>query len=133
MKLFGEKSSSEGIAEAVRKYGDINVREEDIGAVSTSICRSCYLLVKCTIEKTAKFYSVCHNADEKHFAPELKRSIADRSPSQTAVSPSVLPDLKRRRKSSSTNSGVFLFKTILPKPADADENSLDTEVFQNRF
>ena len=38
------------------------------------------------IEKTAKFYSVCHKADEKHFAPELKRSIADRSPSQAAVS-----------------------------------------------
>ena len=138
MKLFGEKSSSEGIAEAVRKYGDINVREKDIGAVSTSICRSCYLLIKCIIEKTAKFYSICHNADEKPFAPELKRSIADRSPSQTAVSPSVLPDLKRRhleRKSStcSTNSRVCLFKTILPKPADADENSLDTEVFQNRF
>ena len=70
MKLFGEKSSREGIAEAVRKYGDINVREEDIGAVSTSICRSCFLLVKCIIEKTAKFYSVCHNADEKYFAPE---------------------------------------------------------------
>ena len=30
LKLFGEKSSREGIAEAVRKYGDINVREEDI-------------------------------------------------------------------------------------------------------
>jgi len=136
LKLFGKKSSREGIAEAVRKYGDINVREEDIGAVSTSICRSCYLLVKCTIEKTAKFYSVRHNADEKQFAPELKRSIADRSPSQTAVSPSVLPDLKRghlESKSSSTNSRVCLFKTILPKPADADQNSLDTEVFQNRF
>ena len=79
-----------------------------------------------------EFYSVYHNADEKRFAPELKRSIAERSPSQTAVSPSVLPDLKRRhleRKSSSTNSRVCLFKTILPKPAD----SLDTEVFQNRF
>ena len=88
------------------------------------------------IEKTAKFYSVCHNADEKHFAPELKRSIADRSHSQTAVSPSVLPDLKRRHlesKSSSTNSRICLFKTILPKPADADENFLDAEVFQNRF
>ena len=133
LKLFGEKSSSEGIAEAVRKYRDINVREEDIGTVSTSICRSCYLLVKCTLEKTAKVYTVCHNTDEKHFAPELKRSIADRSPSQTAVSPSVLPNLKPRRKSSTTNSGVFLFRTILPKPADADENSLDTEVFQNRF
>ena len=73
MKLFGEKSPSEGIAEAVRKYGDIDVREEDIGAVSTSFCRSCSLLVKCNIiEKTAKFYSVCHNTDEKHFAPELK-------------------------------------------------------------
>ena len=90
MKLFGEKSSTEGIAEAVRKYRDINVREEDIGAVSTSICRSCYLLVKCIIEKTAKSHSVCHNGDEKHFAPELERSIADRSPSQTAVSPYVL-------------------------------------------
>ena len=90
MKLFGEKSSREGIAEAVRKNGDINVREEDIGAVSTSICRSCYLLVKCIIEKTAKSHSVCHNGDEKHFAPELERSIADRSPSQTAVSPYVL-------------------------------------------
>ena len=136
LKLFGEKSSSEGIAEAVRKYGDINVWEEDIGAVSTSICLSCYLLVKCIIEKTAKFYSICQNTDEKHFAPALKKSIADRSPSQTAVSPFVLPDLKRRHlesKSSSTNSGVFLFKTILPKPADADENSLDTEVFQNKF
>ena len=41
LKLFGEKSPSEGIAEAVTKYADINVREEDIGAVSTSICRSC--------------------------------------------------------------------------------------------
>ena len=80
LKLFGEKSSKEGIAEVVRKYGDINVREEDIGAVSTSICRSRYLLVKCIMQKTAKFYSVCHNADEKHFAPELKRSIADRVP-----------------------------------------------------
>ena len=88
LKLFGEKSPSEGIAEAVSKYGDINVREEDIGAVSTSICRSCYLLVKCIIEKTAKFCSVCHNADKNHFAPELKKSIADRSPSQTAVFPS---------------------------------------------
>ena len=78
LKLFGEKLSSEGIAEAVKKYGDINVREEDIGAVSTSIRRSCFHLVKCIIEKTAKFYSVCQNADEKHFAPELKRSIADR-------------------------------------------------------
>ena len=76
MKLFGEKSSTEGIAEAVRKYRDINVREEDIGAVSTSICRSCYLLVKCIIEKTAKSYSVCHNADEKHFAPELERDLS---------------------------------------------------------
>ena len=112
LKLFGEKSSREGIAEAVRKYGDINVREEDIGAVSTSICRSCFLLVKCIIEKTAKFYSVCHNADEKYFAPELfKRSIADRRPSQTAVSPFVLPDLKRTHlesKSCSTNSRVCL-------------------------
>ena len=139
MKLFGEKSSREGIAEAVGKYRDINrinVRKEDIGAVSTSICRSCYLLVKCIIEKTAEFYSVCHNADEKHFAPELKRSITDRSPSQTTVSPSVLPDLKRTHlesKRCSTNSRVCPFKTILPKPADADENSLDTEVFQNRF
>ena len=44
LKLFGEKSSREGMAEAVRKYRDINrinVRREDIGAVSTSICRSC--------------------------------------------------------------------------------------------
>ena len=109
MKLFGEKSSREGIAEAVRKYGDINVREEDIGAVSTSICRSCFLLVKCIIEKTAKFYSVCHNVDEKHFGLELKRSIAARSPSQTAVSPFVLPHLKRTHlesKSCSTNSRV---------------------------
>ena len=75
LKLFGEKSSREGMAEAVRKYRDINrinVRREDIGAVSTSICRSCYLLVKCIIEKTAEFYSVCHNANEKHFAPELE-------------------------------------------------------------
>ena len=29
LKLFGEKSSREGIAEAVRKNGDINVREEE--------------------------------------------------------------------------------------------------------
>ena len=88
------------------------------------------------MEKTAKFYSVCHNADEKHFAPELKRSIADRSPSQTAVSPSVSPDLKRRHlesKSSSTNCRVCLFKAILPKQVEADESSLDTEVLQNRF
>ena len=41
-KLFGEKSSNEGIAVAVRKYEDIYVREKDIGAVSTSICRSCF-------------------------------------------------------------------------------------------
>ena len=56
------------------------------------------------IEKTAKFYSVCHNVDERHFAPEFKRSIADRSPSQTAVSTSVLPDLKRRHLESKSSS-----------------------------
>ena len=130
------KIVKEGIAKAVRKYGEINVREEDIGAVSTSICRSCYLLLKCIMEKTAKFNSVCQNADEKYFAPELKRSIAHISPSQTTVSASVLPDLKPRHlqsKSRSTNSRVCLFKTILPKLTDADENSLDTEVLQNRF
>ena len=131
LKLFGAKSSREGIAEAVRNYGDISVREEVIGAASTSNCRSCYLLVKCIMQKTAKFHSVCQNADEKHFAAELKRS-----PSQTTFSPSVLPHLKRRHqesKSSNTNSRVCLFKTILPKPPDADENSLDTEVLQKRF
>ena len=69
-------------------------------------------------EKTARFYSVCHNADEKHFALELKRSIADRSPSQTTVSPSVLPNMKRRRvesKSSSTNSRVCLLQNNTTK------------------
>ena len=91
LKRFGEKSSREGIAEAIRKSRDINVPEEDIGAVSTSICRSCYLLVKCIMEKTANFYTVCHNADEKHFVLELKRSIADRVPHKQLSLPKFYP------------------------------------------
>ena len=59
LKLLGEKSSREGIGGALRKYGDKIACEEDIGAVSTTSCRSCYLLVTCKMEKTAKFYSVC--------------------------------------------------------------------------
>lgn len=60
LKLLGEKSSREGIGGALRKYADKNACEEDIGAVSTTICRSYYLLVTCKMEKTVKFYNVCH-------------------------------------------------------------------------
>ena len=136
VKLFGEKAIREGIPEAVRKYGDINLLEEDIGILSTSICWSCYLLVKGIMEKTAKFYQLCHN-EERDSAPELKRSVADRSPSQTAVSPSVqVPELKRRILDTS-RTRVSLFQTILPKVVDSADNSPDIEVQvhvnRNRF
>ena len=40
LKLFGEKSSSEGIAEAVGKYGDINVRRKSCFDLNLSIVLS---------------------------------------------------------------------------------------------
>ena len=33
----------EGLVEAIQKYGNKNVVEENIGVVSTKNCRSCYL------------------------------------------------------------------------------------------
>lgn len=114
--LFAEKATREGICEAVRKYGNIDVTEEDIGVISTSICRSCYLFVKGIMEKVEKFQNVCLSVTENQGA-ELKRAIADRSPSQTAVSPSVLPELKRmHRENSSPTARVSLFQNIQPKP-----------------
>lgn len=56
VKLFGEKVIREGIFEVVRKYGDINLLEEDIGILSILICRLCYFFVKGIMEKIVKFY-----------------------------------------------------------------------------
>ena len=101
VSLFGEKAVGEGIVEAVRKYGNINVVEEDVGVVSTRICRACYLLVKGILEKIDKFSDICRaSCGEKVPLTEnleTKRSVTERSPSQAAVSPSVLPQVKRSR------------------------------------
>ena len=102
VSLFGEKAVGEGIVEAVRKYGNINVVEEDVGVVSTRICRACYLIVKaCILEKIEKFSDIrrasCGEKVPLTENLETKRSVTERSPSQAAVSPSVLPQVKRSR------------------------------------
>ena len=48
--------------------------------------------MKAILEKTAMFNKIC--GEEKDSGLVLMRAIADGSPSQTAVSASVLPDLK---------------------------------------
>ena len=60
--------------------------------------------------------------------------MADRSPSQTAVSPSVLPDLKRRlfENTRKAKTRVSLFQAILPKPVDSDDASVDVQVILGR-
>ena len=140
ISLFGEKAVEEGIVEAVRKYGNINVVEEDIGVVSTKICRACYSLVRGIMEKIEKFSNICKAScsDKDSLAEnlEMKRSIAERSPSQVAVSPSVLQQVKRSRhlpddQAPHTRAKVSLFQSrpILPKP-DHSENTThaNTEV-----
>lgn len=136
LKLLGEKSSREGIGGALRKYGDKNACEEDIGAVSTTICRSCYLLVTVKWRRQRSFTA---------FVTSRRKAFCsrDRDLSQTEVPykqlslPPFYPigneGIWKLSKSSSTNFRVCLFKTILPKPVDADANSLDTKVLQNRF
>ena len=94
MKLFGEKLSREGIAEAVRKYGH----------KCTWGTHWSYFNFNLSV---LSFGKVCNGEDSgvlqrlsqrqrKAFCSRVKRSIADRSPSQTTVPPSVLSDLKRR-------------------------------------
>ena len=55
VNLFGEKGLKEGIVDAVRKYGKMDITAEDIRFLSTSICQSCYLVVKGIDEKIRKF------------------------------------------------------------------------------
>ena len=134
ISLFGEKAVEEGIIDAVRKYGNINVVEEDIGVVSTKICRTCYSQVKGILEKIEKFSNICKassvdggSLDENL---EMKRSVGERSPSQAAVSPSVMPQVKRSRhlldgQTSHTRAKLSLFqpRPILPKPSHSDNTS----------
>ena len=62
VNLFGEKGLKEGIVDAVRKYGKMDIAAEDIGFLSTSICQSCYLLVKGIGEKIRKFANICQDS-----------------------------------------------------------------------
>ena len=82
--LFGEKAVEEGIVDAVRKYGNINVVEEDIGVVSTKICRICYSQVKSIMEKIEKFSDICKASfvekDSLDENLEMKRSVGGAEP-----------------------------------------------------
>ena len=62
VNLFGEKGLKEGMVDAVRKYGKMDITAEDIGFLSTSICQSCYLLVKGIDEKIRKFANICQES-----------------------------------------------------------------------
>ena len=60
--LFGEKGKiKEGIVEAIRKHANIELRKEDIGVLSTTICQTCYSLVK-VIVKRRKFAHTCRES-----------------------------------------------------------------------
>ena len=84
VNLFGEKAMKEGIERAVRKYGNIDLKTQDIGVLSTSICHSCYLLVKGIVEKIIKFASICQGNSLQENENGQKRTVAERSPSQIA-------------------------------------------------
>lgn len=137
--LFGVKSRKEGIVEAVRGYGNINVKEEDIGIASTKICRTCYHLVSSIKEKVEKFSKICKGSrEEDDFVVEKtdKRTVDMRSPSQATVSPSALPQVKRSKpheKKLGADVRVSLFsqqRPILPRPQvlQEDTSKENTEV-----
>lgn len=114
--LFGERATKEGIIKAVCKYGNIDVTEEDIGVLSTSICRSCYLLVKGIVERIGKFADICQEGSQDKN--ELKRSVGERSPSQITVSPVQLSKRSKQLDEGTHRSArmSLRFQPILPKP-----------------
>ena len=89
--LFGEKAIKEGIIGAVRKYGDINIVGDDIGVLSTKICRGCYSLVTSIMAKVETFSNICKGSSKEKDSlvkdSETKRSVAERSPAQVAINP----------------------------------------------
>ena len=86
VNLFDEKGLKEGIVDAGHKYGKMDITAEDIGFLSTSICQSCYLLVKGIHEKIRKFANICQEGCSQNENGQ-KRSVAERSLLQVAVSP----------------------------------------------
>lgn len=136
VNLFGEKAIKEGIIGAVRKYGDINIVEDDIGVLSTKICRGCYSLVTSIMAKVETFSNICKGSSKEKDSlvkdSETKRSVAERSPAQVAISPSVLPQVKRSRhvqvdhEAPHMKARVSLFQSrpILPKTVLAEKTSL---------
>ena len=67
ISLVRDKAVGEGIVEAVRKYGNINVLQKDVGVASTRMGRACYLLVKSILEKVEKFSNICRASCGKKF------------------------------------------------------------------
>ena len=125
VNLFGEKGLKEGIVDAVRKYGKMDITEEDIGFLSTSICQSCYLLVKGIEEKITKFANICQESSLKNENGQ-KRSVAERSPSQTAVSPvNHSKRVKHPDEGPQRSARMSLrFQPIFPKPADPESTEV---------
>ena len=88
--------------------------------------------------KIEKFSNICKTScDEEDDSlakkMEIKRSVAERSPSQTAVSPSVLPQVKRPRhlqaEHTRVKASLFQSRPILPKPDNSgDRSQVNTEV-----
>lgn len=120
VNLFGERAIKEGICEGVREYGNIDVTTKDIGVLSTSICHSCYLLVKGIIERLKKFADICKENSHSNENGQ-KRSVAERSPSQIAISPVNHPKRSRNPSEKSRLARISLnFQPELPTLIDPE-------------
>lgn len=125
--LNEQKALAEGIGEALRKHGGIELNSS--ARRSSYICKSCYLLVKGIISRINKLSSLCQNTPKKTPFITEKRRNEDRSPAQSALSPSVLSDPKRSKKS---EVRVSLFPRASELEGKATKDTSDTLLDENK-
>jgi hypothetical protein len=109
VNIFGEIGIKENIKEAVEKYGGIIVRSEDIGKSSTSMCKSCFTLLKGINDRIKKFASRSQNAKTSSGetlglgTSASKRTYQEqKSPACKTLSPSVKLNVPKRIRPSTS-------------------------------
>ena len=106
VNIFGEIGIKENIKEAIEKYGGIIVRSEDIGKSSTSMCKSCFTLLKGINDRIKKFASLCQNAKtssgETLGTSASKRTYQEQKSPGKTLSPSVKLNVPKRIRPSTS-------------------------------
>ena len=106
--LFGKNATKENIREALEKYGGLRVGLDEKG--KSTICRSCFTLLKGINDRVRKIALLCTNAEQSSVGASStdgrKRTYTQqKSPASKILTPSkILNRLKRIRPATSAHS-----------------------------